>query len=368
MMRSAGVLLVGPYPPPHGGVSVHVEGLRDRLEQSGIPVMVVNARPGAPPSDEYISVGGAFGLLWRVARCARRGWVVHVHINGHNTKSWLLALICAIGGIVAPRKMLTVHSGMVPDYLAGGRGWRAALARLACRAFDRIVCVSEEIRGALHDAGCAADHMIVVPAYLPRDSAPAALPDWLDGWLDERSPLLATTLAFEPEYRFDLLVEAVARLRREHPRLGCVVMGGGSGEREARGLVARRGLDDAVAMLGDVDHRLCLRVFSAVDLYVRCTDRDGDAISVREALALGTPVVASDVGGRPADAVLFPAGDVDAMVHTVTEILRRSPRAVVHPGGTRDTTSLLAGIYETDTLAGRNERYQVEADTMYESE
>ncbi len=48
-----------------------------------------------------------------------RGWSLHVHINGHNTKSWLVALSCRPGReqSVPERHYLTIHSGMSPAYL-----------------------------------------------------------------------------------------------------------------------------------------------------------------------------------------------------------------------------------------------------------
>jgi hypothetical protein len=36
------ILLVGPYPPPHGGVSVHVWGIHRRLTEAGVPCRVLD--------------------------------------------------------------------------------------------------------------------------------------------------------------------------------------------------------------------------------------------------------------------------------------------------------------------------------------
>jgi hypothetical protein len=57
-----------------------------------------------------------------------------------------------------------------------------------------------------------------------------------------------------------------------------------------------------------VNHDACLALMSACDVFLRPTLEDGDSISVREALALGVPVVASRVGARPAGAILFRPG------------------------------------------------------------
>ena len=63
-----------------------------------------------------------------------------------------------------------------------------------------------------------------------------------------------------------------------------------------------------------MDHEACLALISACDVFLRPTLEDGDSISVREALSLGVPVVASRVGTRPAGAILFQPGDVEEMV------------------------------------------------------
>ena len=51
------------------------------------------------------------------------------------------------------------------------------------------------------------------------------------------------------------------------------------------------------------------------EVFVRPTLADGDSVSVREAIALGRVVVASDVGTRPPEARLVPAGDAAALAN-----------------------------------------------------
>jgi glycogen(starch) synthase len=133
-------------------------------------------------------------------------------------------------------------------------------------------------------------------------------------WLQSHRPLFSTALFFRPEYGFDLLVTALSKFRVCHPGFGCVVMGSGENQAEARKLVSAVGLADNVLLLGDVDHETCLKLMSRSDVFLRPTFEDGDSISVREALSLGVPVVASRIGTRPPGAMLFDPGDVDAML------------------------------------------------------
>lgn len=317
------LLLVGPCPPPHGGISVHVATAREHLRRSGAACRVLD-----PDGDRHGRGGGrlrrAFRLWRRVRRHAREGWAVHLHTNGHNSGSWLVTLLTGLAARRAPARLLTLHSGMAPEFLEGGRG-RRALARLALAPFDRVVCVNRRIRDAVASLGVGSGRLEVAPAWLPAPPAgePAAsLAAELEDWLRGRRPLLVTTLWFRPEYGFEVLVDALARLAPRHPALGCLVLGGGEGEAAARRLLRERDLADRVRLAGDVPHAVCLAAMARSHLFVRPTLADGDAVSVREALSLGLPVVATDTGGRPPGvAALVPPGDPSALAQAVEAAL-----------------------------------------------
>src|SRR5207253_295641 len=141
---------------------------------------------------------------------------------------------------------------------------------------------------------------------------------------------LSTAAFFRPEYGFDLLVKALTGLRKTHREIGCVVMGDGEHRDEGLALVRRAGLGDAILLAGDVDHEQCLALMARSDVFVRPTLMDGDSISVREALALGVPVVASNVGTRPEGTLLFQAGNVRELVKQLENAISGnspSPRA-----------------------------------------
>src|SRR5262249_44065532 len=103
--------------------------------------------------------------------------------------------------------------------------------------------------------------------------------------------------------------------------LGCFVMGSGEDRAAAEELVRNRRLDENVFLAGDLDHQLCLTAISYSTAFVRPTLRDGDSISVREAMSLGVPVVASNVGTRPDGTLLFPAGNLDGLIDQVERAL-----------------------------------------------
>ena len=223
------LLLVGPFPPPHGGVSVHVSTLQQFLLDSGTACRVLNISRGAARSDRYLAVRGASDFMLLLLRYSFRGWSFHVHINGHNAKSWLVALAAGLAGAIGRQgrtAMLTVHSGMSPAYLARGTIGRL-LAWGTSLFYRHIIAVNSEIRDALRSLPVPEERIEVLPAFLPTRPMLRALPDGFEEWSRAHDPVISTALFFRPEYGFALLVQALSELHKKHPLLGCVVMGDG---------------------------------------------------------------------------------------------------------------------------------------------
>ncbi len=336
------LLLIGPFPPPHGGISVHVAEAKKRLDEAGICCRVLNLDRHAPESGQYIRFRGILELWNILLHHARSGWTIHLHTNGHNTKSWLTVLVCGLAGRLAPARLLTVHSGMAPVYLTTGGIWRRYLAELACLPYDRVIAVNQQIRNVIASVGVSMDSLEELPAYLP--TAPSSsLPTEVVELLRQSGPLVTTVLFFRPEYGFDLLVRALARLRLRHRNLRCLVMGSGEQQEEAVRLVRREGLEETILLTGDVPHELCLSYISLSDLFVRTTLKDGDSISVREALSLEVPAVVSDVGGRPQGARLFQPGNLD-------DLVSKMEAALALPRRTRNDLAAVPESHETHRL------------------
>lgn len=350
------ILLIGPYPPPHGGVSVHVMLASRALAQVGVVCRVLNINPRAAQSGKYIQPRGRLGLVRALLRHARSGWVLHCHTNGHNLKSWLLALACGLAARLGPGALLTLHSGMVPEYLQRGQASRRLLARLACFFYGQVICVNDEIRQALASLGVPLGRLVVLPAFLPSLAARIPVPTFVENWVRLHRPLLATTLFFRLEYGFELLLEALARLRARHRGLGCLVMGSGEQREEAQCCVRKYALQDTILLLGDVPHDLCLTLISLSDLFVRPNLKDGDALSVREALSLGVPVVASDVGSRPQGTLLFRTADSEDLEAKIEQGLAR-PRGAPQPSPP-DGAQRLFEIYSRFLERGRQSARQ----------
>jgi glycosyltransferase involved in cell wall biosynthesis len=199
---------------------------------------------------------------------------------------------------------------MMPDYLNRTSRVRTAVARLTCRFSDRIICVNQEMRATIVHLGVPDDRIEVKEAYLPTPVPPIEANPRFEAWLKEHSPLLTTTMFLRPEYGYEILEAAMPILRMRYPKIGLVVMG-----------IDGTAPDSSIFRAGDVEHGLCLHLMSRCNAFVRPTFNDGDSVSVREAHALGVPVVASDIGNRPPGTYLFRPGDVNGFVEQVEKAL-----------------------------------------------
>ncbi|HEY3447938.1 MAG TPA: glycosyltransferase family 4 protein [Myxococcales bacterium] len=327
------VLLVGGFPPPHGGISVHVQALFEALRARGRSVRVLDVGSGKPPQPGVVPVRSAAALASALAAHAAAGWLVHVHVSGHTPKSWMVALAGSLARRpFGPAPVLTVHSGLVPLFAAQGRAQRALVGRVAS-AYGRVVAVNETVAGALQACGVRASRIAVVPAFAGADLR-AEPPAGLAALRFDFAPLVSCAVAPSPIYGLRVLLPALRLASLRRPSLGAALFGP-EGTRPGRIEEAAKagGLSGRVHYLGELGHAGALAVMAASDVFVRPTLADGDALSVREALSLGVPVVASAVGFRPPGVRLFRVGDERGLAEAIEAALVAERPAPVPPTG-----------------------------------
>ncbi len=247
-------------------------------------------------------------------------------VHAHEYKTDLLALL------------LSRMDGVIP--LATVHGWtgRSAKERLYYAAdrrllagFPRLVAVSGEIRDVLVRAGARPDRIRTVPNAIDPDAfrrdrarepeARAAL------GIGPGELAIGAVGRLDREKRLDRLLEAFAAVRRSRPELELrlVVAGDGPERGAVERHVARLGLGESCRLLGfrkDVAF-----VHHGLDLLVQSSDYEGTPNAVLEAMALETPVVATDVGGTGElvrdglDGLLVRPGDPAALARAVERAL-----------------------------------------------
>ena len=344
-MSPARVVLAGFYPPPFAGESIHVKQLADLLRARGLEVVVLNLNRHAGPNSEYLGASTPWGLMRLLVAVPDRGSILHVHTNGHSWKSWLMIATAAMTArLKGVRTLLTIHSGLFPGYVSTLGPFRRAVARRVLASFDHIIGVNGDVGRAMESLGVGG-RLAVIPAFL-------GVPQSTDLSAGDRAvidgcrPLLVAVGGGDrdPELGLPTVIETLPELATLFPGIRVVFVGWQVGAR-TQPLIESRGLANHAVCLGEVSHERSLALLQRADVVVRSTFADGDAITIREALALGVPVVASDTAFRPPGVILFRKGDVPDLLDKLKQVLSAPPVRPEHTEGTGQPVDDLWRIY-----------------------
>lgn len=341
----ARVVLVGDWPPPPGGVAIHLQALRDAARKAGADVRVLDIGKGGNEADGVVPAGTPPRFAAALAQACTFGNLVHLHTSGANPKSWLLTAAVGIAARSAGlRSLVTFHSGHGPKYLATPA--RAFFARFALSPYDRVVCVNREISVALSRIGAAPGRHVLAPAFGREGLVPGELPGPVVAPLREGRQLVTAMLAPGRDYGEAELIDAFASIRERHPNATLVLYGPGTDSRQTRTAIRKAGAEPVIT-IGAIERPRALALLQASTVFVRPTHVDGDAVSVREAIALGARVVATRVGHRPEGILLCDAGDPAALAEAIDRALKegRPSTPVLDGQGGQDGIDTVLDLY-----------------------
>ena len=128
-----------------------------------------------------------------------------------------------------------------------------------------------------------------------------------------------------------LVIEALAALAASHPQARLVIIGEGPERAALQALAERLGVAERLTLTGAVPQTDLPHWYSAADLLVLASSREGWANVLLEAMACGTPVVATKIWGtpevvaRPEAGVLVDERSGPALAHGVRRLLAQRP-------------------------------------------
>ncbi len=309
------VILVGAYPPPTGGIAVHLQRLSAILNKR-FDINVLDPYRACHTNEvpDYVIACG--GSITRRARLffhllVTRAELVHFHVSS-------LGVFGSFGGLLIrlrrgkSRVGMTVHSGSFPREVASASPFRRRRISDVVRQCDFLVAVNQDIANTLLKLGARAESIAVRPAFIPpqNDICPIREKEIRNLREDKRSVVVLSGYGL-PLYGFHTLIDAVKSDRELVQGYSVVVCLYNTYDEEyVQNL--KQSLEDlpSALLFRDLNPREFATVLGNADIYVRPTDRDGDAVAIREALWMGKSVIASDCVERPEGVTVFRTGDV----------------------------------------------------------
>lgn len=327
------ILQLGPYPPPHGGVQTNLVAIREFLRQRGLSCEVINITRSRHPDAEGVyyprSAVEVLKLLLQL-----RYDIVHLHLGGSVSPRLLgLSLVCC--SMPRAKAVLTLHSGGYPSSSHGKRARAGTVRGFVFRRFDAVIAVNPELAALFRKYGLPeAKIRLIHPHRTPVVPSGVVLPDRLRDFFAAHRPLLLSVGLLEREYDLPLPIDVLGPVRQRFPNAGLLILGAGRLERMLEDYIRAKPYREHVLLYGDAPHSVTLRAIADCDVFLRTTLYDGDAISVREALSLGSPVIATDNGMRPQGVELIPAGNPEALCAAIERcLLNPRPRVPTGTGG-----------------------------------
>lgn len=311
--------LVGPMPPPPGGMAMQTQQLATLLRAVGADVNVVPTNaPYRPSWIGRIRLVRSFARLLPYAlslwRLAGRSDVMHVMAN--SGWSWHLFAAPAIWISTLRRTPAIVN------YRGGGAGeflqHQGALVRWSMRRAAALVVPSGFLQEVFAQHGMEST---VIPNVVDTNCFVAAKGG-------RRSVQLLVTRAFEPIYDIETAVRAFARLHALVPQLTLAIAGSGPTQNGVRALAKELGVSERVHFLGRLDRQAVAQALRESAVLVNPSLVDNMPNSLLEAMASGVPIVSTNVGGVPhivrdeESALLVQPGDATAMAQAILRILQ----------------------------------------------
>jgi len=112
------------------------------------------------------------------------------------------------------------------------------------------------------------------------------------------STVIVSMRALEPLYRVEDIVRGFAQLASEFPGVHLVVGNDGSLRNQLEDLVRSLHLEHRVSFIGSLPEESLPELLRATDAYVTASEVDGSSVTLLQAMACGTAVVASDTPGN----------------------------------------------------------------------
>ena len=311
--------LVGPLPPPAGGMANQTRQLAELLRSAQAQVTLVQTNAPYRPlwAGRVPGVRAAFRLLpylWALWRAAGRSDVLHIMANS----GWSWHLFAAPAIWIARMRGVPVvvnyRGGEAAQFLQGAQ----AVVRTSMAATAGLLVPSAFLQEVFARFGMQAaivPNIIDLARFHPRGGKLA------------QSAHLVVARNLEPLYDNTTAIRAFQAVQAQWPQARLTIAGSGPQEAALHQLVADLGLQASVRFTGRLGRDAMAALYREADIMLNPSLADNMPNSVLESMASGVPVVSTDVGGVPymvqdgVTALLVPPAKPEAMAAACLRLL-----------------------------------------------
>ncbi|EMA52075.1 glycosyltransferase family 4 protein [Halococcus salifodinae] len=319
------------YPEVIGGGTYHVHAMSRDQAAMGHDVTVLTIGDGSrsrreeragytvvrrPATAEALGNSLSVGVA-RFLRKADEFDVMHAHSHLYFSTN-LAALKRRLDSIPLAITNHGLYSQSAPEWVF--HWYLRTLGRATFDSADAVFCYTETDASRLREFGVGTDiHVVANGIDTDRFSPDGDESDRIAG---DPAVLFVGRLV-EGKRPGDAL-SAIEQVRETHPEARLHFAGKGPLRADLERRVAERGLDDAVAFLGEVPHKEMSELYRGADLFVLPSRAEGLPRTVLEALSSGTPAVTSNLAQLvpmiEEAGITVPVGDSEGFADALSEL------------------------------------------------
>ncbi|MBF0428731.1 MAG: glycosyltransferase family 4 protein [Magnetococcales bacterium] len=224
-------------------------------------------------------------LFWNILTTARQADLIHANWS-------VVGIVAGLAGWITSRPVITTLRGEDINRARSSILYRL-LFKLCLRLNQKIVTVSDAFAILLRQWEPNRSQDIVMipngldtPLFTPSTASPPT----------QSEPLLITVGSLIPRKGIHLILEALATLQNLH-RFRLLVVGNGPEEARLRELTQHHQLESRVTFHGQVAPEGVPALLAQADIFLLASAGEGRANVVLEAMAMGLPIIASQIEG-----------------------------------------------------------------------
>lgn len=319
------IALIGTYPPPIGGTSIHIMRLREKLVHDGYSVMVYDtAGKGKADFKNFKSITHYKKWLLSYFFTMNED-IIHSH-----THDWKERAVLSFGAFLHNRKaVFTFHS--LRDELDIMSKVEHLCVKLTLKFADTLICTSKQVREKLLLWGCKEEKLVVVTPFIC--PIPSELKNTNDDGIEifrKKHKLIISGNASNNNhykgddlYGLDMCLSLIRHLKEKGLNVGLIFAQAKITDREyfseIKNLISDYDLEKDVLII--TKQTSLIPILNVSDVFVRPTNTDTCGMSINESLMLGIPVIASDVCERAQGTITFESRNQSEFNQTVENCL-----------------------------------------------
>jgi glycosyltransferase involved in cell wall biosynthesis len=308
------LLIIGPFPPPYGGVSIHIKRLISLLETNFEIIKIDESKHKKSTIFNLRSFN--FYLYFQLMVESN---IIHIH-SGHY---WLRFVHFCTSKIFKKKLIITVHA-----YDEGDKSFiEKYIDRLIFKR-SQVIFVSEEISKKFNLKNAFIKNAFLPPNLFEEEPLPLHIKNWIKEKKEDGYYICCANASRldkskdQDLYGLDLCIQVSKQCREDNIKIAFVFVvsdtTGGIDVNFYVDLIYQYKMDDLFFLYKRPLSFINLIKLS--DIILRPTNTDGDALTVREGLFLEKKVIASDVVKRPAGTYVFKNRDLISLMYVLKEV------------------------------------------------